>query len=245
MTEQEKSPKASCATGAAEAAPAAKRPRKRAPIAVAVVAAVLVVAGAGLWVWHEQPSFCGAICHVSMDPYLPTYEAEPGQPAEDKWGNEVADASGMMAATHRAADGSTCLSCHVPTLGEQVAEGMSWVSGDYEVVSVGNEGYALIERPLSQLVEARGLGSGEEFCLNDACHVNEDGTPMDRADLVAITADQERNPHVEQHGEVTCDSCHKAHRASVNYCSKCHADAEIPEGWLSVAQEKQLEFRAN
>lgn len=57
-----------------------KRPKK-APVIIGVVAAIVVVAGAGMWVWHEQPIFCGAICHVPMDPYLETYEAEDDLPA--------------------------------------------------------------------------------------------------------------------------------------------------------------------
>lgn len=101
-----------------------RRKKKKWPIVVGVVVAVLVVAGAGFWVWHEQPSFCNAICHTPMDAYLPTYEAEPGQAATDVWGNEVANASGMMAAMHRAQNGTTCLGCHVPTLSEQIGEGM-------------------------------------------------------------------------------------------------------------------------
>ena len=44
--------------------------------AAAVVVAVAIIAGAGLWVWHEQPSFCAAICHVPMDPYLETYDEQ-------------------------------------------------------------------------------------------------------------------------------------------------------------------------
>jgi len=26
----------------------------------------------------------------------------------------------------------------------------------------------------------------------------------------------------------------------VNYCSSCHNDAEIPEGWISAADDKKL-----
>ncbi len=96
MTEEEKK------VDGQTAEPAAQKKKKKWPIVVGVVVAVLVVAGAGFWVWHEQPSFCNAICHTPMDAYLPTYEAEPGQAATDVWGNEVANASGMMAAVHRA-----------------------------------------------------------------------------------------------------------------------------------------------
>ena len=203
----------------------APAPRKKKwPIVVGVVAVVLIAAGAGFWVWHEQPSFCNAICHTPMDPYLPTYEAEPGQAAVDKWGNEVADASGMLAATHRT-QGKTCMGCHVPSLGEQMAEGMSWVTGNYVA--------PLEERDLDQLTEARGI-EGEQFCLNEACH------NMTRDDLVQATSGMEFNPHVAQHGEVACGECHKAHRASVMYCTQCHSEAETPEGWLSVAEANKL-----
>ena len=66
-----------------ENAPAPKRARRGA-IVGGVVAVVVVVAAIGAFVWHEQPSFCNAICHTPMDGYLETYEATPGQPATDK-----------------------------------------------------------------------------------------------------------------------------------------------------------------
>ena len=226
-------------------APVAKKRKKKGPIVLGTVVGVLVVAAIGFFVWHEQPSFCNAICHTPMDPYLPTYEAEPGQPATDKWGNEVADASGMLAATHRAVgvetgDKITCMSCHVPTLSEQIGEGISWISGSYEVVSNPTWGGVLSERSLKTLVTARGLASGDEFCLNPDCH------DYDRQGLIQLTTDLStiRNPHEPQHQELTCDTCHKAHRASVNYCSSCHMDAPIPDGWLTVAEEKKLEATA-
>ena len=216
---------------AAQAAPAPRRPGKRWPVVVGVVAAVLVVAGAGLFVWHEQPSFCAAICHTPMDEYLATYDQEPGQPGIDKWGNEVADTTGLMAVVHNAAD-VTCMGCHVPTLSEQVGEGLAWLTGDYY--------YPLDEADLAWLVEPSGR-SEDSFCLNEACHANEDGTAMTREDLAALTADQPRNPHMAQHdGTMACSDCHKAHRASVNACSECHSDAVIPEGWMTVKDEKKL-----
>ena len=60
-----------------EAVSAPKRRGRRAAVAIGVVAAVLIAAGAGFAVWHEQPGFCGAICHTPMDGYLATYEADP------------------------------------------------------------------------------------------------------------------------------------------------------------------------
>lgn len=229
---------------AQDGAPAEKKRKKKWPIVLGTVVAVIAVAVVGFLVWHEQPSFCNAICHMPMDPYLPTYEATPGEASTDKWGNEVADASGMLAAVHRVAGeeaGSkiTCMSCHVPTLSEQIGEGISWISGDYEVLANDTWGGVLQERDLETLVTARGLDSGDEFCLNPDCH------DFTRSDLIQLTSKYTRNPHVAQHSTLTCDSCHKAHRASVNACSQCHSDAPIPDGWLTVAEEKKLESTAN
>lgn len=212
---------------------APKRKRKKWPITVGVIAVVLIVAGAGFWVWHEQPSFCNAICHTPMDPYNQTYDQEDNAAGTDKWGNEVSNTHSMLAVSHKSGDaGATCMSCHVPQLSEQISEGVNWLTGNY---------YAdLDERTLEDLTEARGIPS-EEFCLNAACHSNSDGSAMTRADLAELTSDFEHNPHVAQHGvEYSCDTCHKAHRASVNQCTQCH-EAELPDGWISVDEAKKLD----
>lgn len=156
-TDEEKTVcEAASGTDANGGVPTAMRPRKRMAVTLGVIAAIVVVAGAGLWVWHEQPSFCGAICHMPMSQYVDTYDAEPGQPTTDKWGNEVSDASAMTAAYHRSETGATCLSCHEPVLSEQIAEGANWVSGNYEVVM--NEAFdgVLLERNENDLTEASG-----------------------------------------------------------------------------------------
>ena len=91
-----------------EAAP--KKKGKKWPIVVGVVVVVLIAAGAGFWVWHEQPSFCAAICHTPMDEYLETYEQEPGTTGVDKWGNEVSNTNAMLAVSHKAqGNGLACL----------------------------------------------------------------------------------------------------------------------------------------
>ena len=66
-----------------------------------VVAVVLIAAGAGFWVWHEQPSFCNAICHTPMDQYNATYDQEPNTAGVDKWGNEVKNTSSMLCVSHK------------------------------------------------------------------------------------------------------------------------------------------------
>lgn len=214
---------------------APSRKRKQRQILIGVVASIVVVTGVGLMVWHEQPSFCSAICHTPMDPYLPTYEAEPGTAAVDKWGNEVSNASSMMAAMHRVDADATCMSCHVPTLGEQISEGLAWVGGNYDVAVNDAYGYdsVLFERELEDLTAARGIDA-DAFCLNESCH------NMTRDDLAEKTSGMTRNVHVAEHDKLECSDCHKAHRASVVYCSKCHDDATIPEGWLSVTEENAI-----
>ena len=86
-------------------------------VVVGVAAAVIIAAGAGFLVWHEQPGFCGTICHTPMQDYVDNYES--GDPA-------------LLAAVHKGAEVS-CLGCHEPTIEEQVMEGVAWVTGDYEL----------------------------------------------------------------------------------------------------------------
>ena len=227
------------AAGTAGATPSLKRGRRKVTAVVATVAVVLVAAGAGFMVWHDSPSFCNAICHTPMDGYLTTYESTPGEAATDKWGNQVADASSMLAPVHAQED-ITCVGCHVPQMSEQVTEGLGWLTGSYSVVQTADERFVPEEKSLSDLTAARGIAS-EAFCLNSGCHVNDDGSTMTRDDLVEKTSYMKRNPHVQEHGEVACSECHKAHRASTVYCSKCHSDATIPDGWISYKEAEALE----
>lgn len=113
-----------------------KKKRKKLPIIIGVIALVLIAAGFGFFSWHEQPSFCNAICHTPMDPYNETYDLEAGSSGVDKWGNQVQDTNAMLCVSHKVpvqeggAD-AKCLTCHVPTIGEQISEGVKWISGDY------------------------------------------------------------------------------------------------------------------
>lgn len=206
-----------------DSAPKTKR-TKKAPIAIGVVV-VLIAAGAGFFVWHEQPSFCNAICHTPMDSFVETYDSEPGSATVDKWGNEVENSNGMLSVVHKE-EGYGCLDCHVPSMEEQIAEGLGWVTGNYS--------FPLEEKTLTDLVAARGLTNSEEFCLNPSCH----DLTMD--ELESKYSDLEVNPHEFYHGDLECSDCHKAHRASVMVCSQCHTDAEIPEGWISYREDRLL-----
>ena len=226
------------ATSAQAEDPAAPAPKKKSRKKLAIwsgVAVLVAAAGIGFYVWHNQPSFCDAICHTPMDPYGDTYFQELGAPGVDKWGNQVANTSGMLCVVH-AAEGLGCIDCHVPTLSEQIHEGIEWVTGNYTAYENPTYGLVISEKNLTQLVAARGLESGDEFCLTEGCH------ETDRKGLIALTMDvsRVRNPHAMPHRELQCSDCHKSHRASINQCSACHDDAPIPEGWLTTAEAAKL-----
>ncbi len=120
--------------------PVAKKPKRKWPIVAGVVAVVLIAAGAGFWAWHEQPSFCNAICHDPMDNYVEGY---------------YHDAS-TMAYAHQQ-EGKTCLDCHEAKIDEQVAEAVSWVSGSYQIDEVGN-------------LSTTGVTADKAFCAKSGCH---------------------------------------------------------------------------
>ena len=216
-----------------------KKPKSRKKSIVIGVVGVVIVLCAGIGIWHDQPSFCNALCHTPMDGYLTTYESKLDSPSTDKWGNEVENASSMLAPVH-AKQNISCVGCHVPTIGEQVSEGLSWISGNYGVVQTNDLRFVPEEKSLSELTAARGI-AGEQFCLNSGCHTTSSGTAMTRDDLVEKTSYMKYNVHTQPHGEVACSDCHKAHRASTVTCSQCHTEATVPDGWINASDAEKLE----
>lgn len=105
------------------------------------VAVVLVLAGAGFWVWHEQPSFCNAICHSPMDNYVESYSSGD---------------AGMLVTQHVEA-GKNCLDCHNPVITEQLTEVCTWMADDYPMT---DDGMLNTDKEIAT----------EEFCTNDGCH---------------------------------------------------------------------------
>lgn len=221
--------------------------RHRKPLVIGVIVVIVVVCAIGFNFWHEQPSFCNSVCHVSMDVYVES--AVDG--THDKYGNELDSdgANAMMAHLHIKDGDTNCLGCHEPTIGEQLSEGMHWVTGDYDVQGPTKTGeWMLVERTWDQLTEARGASSNDQLCLVSGCHVTDDGTDILTKDqLKAQTASlsSTRNPHEtefpDSHTTVACEDCHKGHTQSVNACSQCHSDAPIPTGWLSSADASKIQ----
>ena len=211
--------------GAAEDAPAPKKKSKKKLAIAGVVVAMLVAVGASMMVWHESPSFCSTMCHIEGT-YVDNYMQEQNAAGVDKYGNPVSNTSAMLAVQHGAM-GFDCLTCHKATLGQQISEGTTWLTGNYT--------YPLDERSVAELGEPTGMGS-DEMCLNESCH------NMTRDDLYNLTADEENlyNPHWSHHETLDCGTCHKAHGQSVLYCTQCHAQAPVPEGWLSMGEYNEM-----
>lgn len=223
-------PDAASAEASKPADPSKKKKHRRLGITLGVVAAIVIVAGSAFWVWHEQPSFCNAICHAPMDPANETYEGVSGESGVDKWGNYVEDMGTLMVVQHKEGGDLVCLDCHVPTIDQQVGEVVHWVGGTY--------GYPLDERSLSELNAYNKFPDSAEFCMNDRCH------NMTRDDLARATGGTKYNPHVTavNHDQMECSDCHKAHRQSVMACTRCHTtdEVDVPAGWLTAEESAKI-----
>ena len=193
------------AAHAAEGAPAPKKSRKRTWTTVGIVAAIIIVAGAGFWVWHEQPSFCNAICHSPMDYYVESYSSD--------------DPS--LGITAHAADDVTCLKSHDAELTTQVSEVMAWVSDNYPMTADG-----------TMLATGKEFAS-EQFCAKSGCH-HELGDTYEEisSNLWGFEGNDEKyNPHVShQDLALECGDCHGIHETNVLVCNECH-NLTMPEGW--------------
>jgi len=207
----------------AEDKPVKKGKGKKIAIIVAVVLVVLIGAGGGGYLaFHDQPWFCNFVCHTPMDPYVASYT--DGTSVNEQ---QVDLEAPILAVQHRDSDQAVdCLDCHEPDMSEQIAEGTKWISGNYTVPLTDLK----VRAQLKEGTE--GIKAAEEMCLREGCH--EGISSVD--DLKAYTADLERNPHNSHLGNQDCTTCHNSHEQSVMYCTNCHSDAEVPEGWLTYSE---------
>ena len=221
MTEEIKDQETTEAAAEETAAPAKKKKSpKRWQIVLIVVVAVIAVGGIGFGVWHNQPSFCNAMCHTPMDNFVESYSNNSSTLA---YAHGHVDGSNTTAAStlkDGVSDSSlNCLSCHTPKLDEQVTEGIAWISGNY---SVDTDGNPVISNP--------SYVANKEFCTT--CH--------DYEKVIAATEhywgdDEPANPHASHQGELDCSSCHNVHGTSTLMCTSCH-NFTTPDGWQTVAQ---------
>ena len=217
--------------------------KKKLGIVAVVIVAIIAVAGVGFWKWHETPSFCAAFCH-NMDQYLDGYMQEQDTTGTDKWGNEVSNTNAMMAVLHKSNDTTSkseivCLDCHHAVIGEQMTEGVEFVTGNY---------YDPLDERVGGDLTAWWNEDEDRFCSNENCHVVLQGADgkVDRDKLEGMTAAKygKYNPHSQHHEsmELSCTECHKGHRASVLVCTGCHTDGEftLPDGWVTYQQSEEL-----
>jgi nitrate/TMAO reductase-like tetraheme cytochrome c subunit len=117
----------------------------------------------------------------------------------------------------------TCLDCHVPTVQQQVDELAVYLQGDFTVP-----------------VEQRDFG--DDFCFD--CHLPNEHTS--EGDVVQLTAGLEVNPH-DSHlvGELDCETCHRMHGPSQDYCAQCHEPVATGAGWTGeVTRTAEVEVWA-
>jgi hypothetical protein len=220
-------PGATAADGKA-AKPPKKRGKARIIILVVVIVVVLLFGGGGVVyaTQHANPQFCNVVCHTPMDPYVNSYMEGVSVNAQQTDLEYPLDIT-----AHKDSDQDiVCLTCHTDGIDAQIQEGIAWVSGDY---SVPLEELTLTVKPPT----APHQRSGIDTCLTAGCH--EGISSLD--ELKESTSDQKRNPHESHNGDMNCTNCHQMHAQSVLFCTQCHADAVVPDGWLTYAeQQKQI-----
>jgi hypothetical protein len=204
-----------------------KRGKGRVVLITAGAVFVLLVGGGGgvYATQHSNPSFCNAICHTPMDPYVESYK-------ENISTNPLqVDLAGPLSVTVHKDDGDVlCVECHNDGLDVQLREGLHWATGNYVYPF---EGKVLTAGEAKQ----EGQLNGVEFCLREGCHVGVETVD----ELKEVLSDQTRNPHDSHNGLLNCTECHRTHEQSVMWCTQCHADAVVPDGWLTYTeQQKQI-----
>ncbi|WP_080800403.1 cytochrome c3 family protein [Arabiibacter massiliensis] len=175
--------------------------RRKLVTALCVTGVVIVGAGAGLWVWHEQPGFCGSVCHDTMGSYVESYE-----------GGE------MLASQHAQAD-VVCLDCHEAELHTQLAELQVQLSGEYRLPLAKMEtddAFCLRD----------GCHTREKIVTATADYAAGGGTKVNPHEIT-FSADygDTESPHQVGGETAPCATCHTMHRTSagIDYCyDACH-----------------------
>ena len=173
-------------------APQGKRKNNRRTITIGVVGVVIVLAAA-FWIWHEQPGFCNAVCHVPMDHYVETFNG---------------DDKGMLAVVHRE-QGKNCLSCHEAHIDEQATEAIKWTTDNFPMDESGKV-----------LASGKNFAS-EEFCTRSGCHNMDDVIANTWGFDGNDQKYNPHSSH--QDLALDCGDCHKAHSTSVLMCNQCHS----------------------
>jgi nitrate/TMAO reductase-like tetraheme cytochrome c subunit len=148
-----------------------------------VVFGLIVIGLISGYVIHQSdtnPQFCG-LCHV-MQKNVQSY------------------LSGRSLDSVHAQAGVQCKQCHDYPLTAEIASGIKFLIGDYEVMSVDNP--VLPKKKYS-----------DEMCLK--CHISPSYVAS-QTDFLA------KNPHQSHWTDLKCSTCHISHGEQVDYCDKCH-----------------------
>ncbi|PKO16370.1 MAG: hypothetical protein CVU39_08375 [Chloroflexi bacterium HGW-Chloroflexi-10] len=147
-----------------------------------IVIIALVAIGIGsMAVIHQSdtnPNFCST-CHI-MQPNVTSYQT----------GN-------TMDNVHQQA-GVECKDCHDYPVPAEIASGVNYLVGNYEVDTQGK----ILKRVYT-----------DEMCLD--CHISQEY-------VADVTDFLFRNPHNSHWGFMPCSECHISHGEQIDYCSSCH-----------------------
>ncbi|HIW76751.1 MULTISPECIES: cytochrome c3 family protein [Gordonibacter] len=175
--------------------------RRRVVTVLSVIAVVIIGAGAGFWVWHEQPSFCGTMCHDTMGSYLNTYEGDQ-----------------FLVAQH-AGEGVVCLDCHEADPQTQLAELQVQLSGDYRVP------LAKMDTD-DEFCLRDGCHTREDIVQATSSYTAGKDTAVNPHEMTFSTNyGKDESPHEVTGEPLPCATCHTMHRASagIDYCyDSCH-----------------------
>ncbi len=150
-------------------------------IANIVLVVGIIGGGVALWLLHQSdtnPNFC-ATCHI-MDKNVNSYLT-----------------GSNLDRLHNLA-GVECKECHEYPIPAEIASGIKFITGNYEV---GEDG------------ELLKVTYDDSMCFQ--CHISYDN-------VQAKTRDMKRDPHNSHLGKLTCSTCHVSHGEQVDYCAQCH-----------------------
>lgn len=128
--------------------------------------------------------------------------------------NESWKSSALTAHTH-AQLGLTCQECHVRSVQDGLREIVSNATHGFEVPLKDNH-------PRAETC-LRCHGSYEILAARTQNLIGPDGFALGR------------NPHDSHWGELDCGICHKMHKPSVDFCSRCHGLPVTGPAWESAA----------
>ena len=114
----------------------AEKKRSKKGIILAVIVVGIVALGAGFWVWHNTPGFCGTMCHDTMGEHLDNFN-----------GTDATKGAGL--AKVHADEKLGCLDCHEAELSVQIAEAKAQLEGKHDNLGLADRYYIDNEKCLS------------------------------------------------------------------------------------------------